>query len=460
MSDAHTGSRGTLTLAAITRAKTARRLQRSLRRLSTAAASNARLRSRNESAATGQQRALIIVENSCVPSDRRVWYEALSLRRAGWEVTVLEPQAWPEDSPPPTDEVIDGVQIHRFQLRPAELNRLGHVSEYAVAMWRIWRELQRLACERPFDVIHACNPPDFLLLAALGQRRRGARLIFDHHDLTPELYVCRSGGSGLAVRALLAFERLAFRVADVALVTNDSVGRFAVERNRKAPEDVFVVRNGPMLDQFRPVPFDPTLARGREHLLVYVGVMGPQDGVDHALRALSHLLNQRQDWYARFLGDGDMLPRLRELASELRLDNHVEFCGFVADEDVRRAICSADVCLAPDPRNPYTDCSTLIKIAEYMALSRPIVSYDLTETRVTAGDAAVFAHNNDPLEFAARIDELLEDPERRRALGAEGRARVERGLAWEHSEPRLLAAYIKATEKRSNGAGRGVARRL
>jgi predicted ATP-grasp superfamily ATP-dependent carboligase/glycosyltransferase involved in cell wall biosynthesis len=390
------------------------------------------------------RRALIIVENCPVPGDRRVWHEALSLRRAGWDVTVLAPHAWNRE-PEPDNEVMEGVQIRRFTLRPAEESPLSYLGEYGTAMWRIWREVRDLAKERPFDVIHACNPPDFLLLGAIGQRRRGTRLIFDHHDLAPEMWSGRSEGSGWLARcALLAMERFAFSIADVALVTNGSVARLAVERNPIAAENVFVVRNGPMLERFRPVPPDAALKRGRRHLLAYVGVMGPQDGVDHALLALSHLRRARDDWHAIFVGPGEMLPALEQLASELGLEDHVEFCGHGSDAEVRRAICSADVCLAPDPRNPYTDRSTLVKIAEYMALGRPTVSYDLAESRVTAGDAALFATNNDPAEFADRIAVLLDDPELRRRLGEIGRQRVESGLAWEHSEQALMTAYGSA----------------
>lgn len=392
-------------------------------------------------------RAVIIVENAPVPEDRRVWYESLSLRRAGWDVTVLAPDAQ-EGEPGHRDAVIEGIRIRRFKVRRAEASVFGYIGEYSVAMWRIWRELRYLARDRPFDVIQACNPPDFLLLAALGQRRRGSRLIFDQHDLTPELYACRgSRSNALIERILLALEKLAFRVADITLAPNGSAKRIAVERDGKAPEDVFVVRNGPMLERFRPVPPDPTLVGARTHLLVYVGAMGPQDGVDHAVRALSRLADRRDDWRAIFLGDGAMLPELRRLVSELALDTYVEFRGFVSDDEVRRTICTADVCLAPDPRNAYTDYSTLIKIAEYMALAAPIVSYDLFESQVTAGNAALFARNNDPAEFARLIDELLDDPDLRRALGAEGRARVERELAWEHSEPVLLAAYDRAVSR-------------
>ena len=389
-------------------------------------------------------RALIVVENCPVPGDSRVWHQAVSLRNASWDVTVLAPHAWGTTSRP-DEEVIDGIRIHRFRLRPAEESRLGYPAEWAVAMWRIWRQIRRLAHEKPFSVIQACNPPDFLLLAAVGQRRRGTRLIFDHHDLAPEMYASRPERSSRWVhRTLLALERLGFQLADVTLATNGSVRRIAIERDGKAPEDVFVVRNGPGLAEYAPVPRDAGLARGREHLLVYVGVMGPQDGVDHALRALWHLRKRRRDWHALFLGDGGMVPALRELAAELDLEDQVEFPGYVSRAEVKRAISSADVCLAPDPRNPYTDSSTLIKIAEYMALSRPTVAYDLTESQVTAGDAALYATGNDPAEFAKLIEELLDDPARRRELGAHGRTRVEQMLAWEHSEEALLAAYDRA----------------
>jgi glycosyltransferase involved in cell wall biosynthesis len=249
---------------------------------------------------------------------------------------------------------------------------------------------------------------------------------------------------------LVLLERLAFSLADVALATNESVRRVAVVRGAMPAEDVFVVRNGPPLNRFTPVAADRKLARGRPHLLVYVGMMGPQDGVDHALHALAHLRREREDWHALFLGRGEMLPALQELAGSLGLSDHVEFAGFVPSDEVRRAICSADVCLAPDPCNRYTDQSTLVKIAEYMALGRPTVSYDLLESRRTAGDAALFAGNNDPSEFAGHISRLLDDPELRAAMGARGRARVERELAWEHSEPVLLAAYGRATASRSN----------
>jgi glycosyltransferase involved in cell wall biosynthesis len=302
--------------------------------------------------------------------------------------------------------------------------------------------------ERPFDLVHACNPPDFLLLVAWPLKRRGARFLFDHHDLVPELYLSRFGGEkDVLYRLTRALERATFHLADVVISTNESYRRIALTRGGKRPEDVFVVRSAPDLSRFREVEPDPGLKRGRRHLLAYLGTMGPQDGVDHAVRALAALRPRRDDdWRAVFVGGGDMLEPMRELAVECSLGDIVEFTGRVPDDDVIRVLSTADVCLAPDPKSPLNDVSTMTKIVEYMAMGRPIVSYDLAESKVSAGDAAIYAEADDVDSFAACIDTLLDDPDRRAAMSAEARTRIE-ALSWQHSERALLAAYERALSK-------------
>ena len=172
--------------------------------------------------------------------------------------------------------------------------------------------------------------------------------------------------------------------------------------------------------------------------------MGPQDGVDHALRALGHLRTRREDWHAIFIGDGEMLEPMRALAAELGLAGAVEFAGWRGDDDIRRILSSSDVCLAPDPPSPLNDVSTMIKIPEYMSMGRPVASYELTESRVSAGDAAVYATPGDPEALGRCVDELLDDPQRRERMGALGRERVERELGWQHSVGALHAAYERA----------------
>jgi glycosyltransferase involved in cell wall biosynthesis len=388
------------------------------------------------------RRVLFISENAPFPADRRVLNEARTAVASGWEAVVVCAKGDGRHDAP--YEVFEGIEIHRFDLRPSGGGPLGYLREYGQALWRIRKLVRRLARTRHFDVVHACNPPDFLLLAARGLRRRGTRLVFDHHDLVPELYRSRFGGTGPLYRVAVALEQVAFRLADVTIATNESYRRIAIERGRMDPEDVFVVRNGPDLERFRPAAPDDTLRRGRAHLIAYLGIMGPQDGIDHAVRALGWLGARRDDWHAIFVGEGEVLEDMRALAAELDIADRVEFAGWRYDDDIRRILSSADVCLAPDPPSPLNDVSTMIKIPEYMAIGRPIASYDLTESRVSAQDAAAYATGDDPAALGRCVEALLDDPERRARMGALGRERVEAALSWQHSEQALLAAYDRA----------------
>jgi glycosyltransferase involved in cell wall biosynthesis len=398
-------------------------------------------------------RVLILIQNEPAPSDRHVWNEARALTRAGHDVTIICPKGEDRDREP--FERLEGIAIHRYGARAADGGPVGYALEYASALWHIGRLARRLAAEQPFDVVHACSPPDFLLLAALPLRRQGARFVFDHHDLTPELFVSRFGREGGVLHRLtLRAERIAFRLADVVLSVNDSYRRVAMTRGGRRAEDVSVVRTGPDLARFTPTAPDPALKRGRAHLLSYVGVMGTQDGVDQALRALALLRRRRDDWQAIFMGSGAVLDEMRALAGELGLGDVVEFTGWVEQDTIRRVLSTSDVCLAPDPKSPLNDVSSMVKISEYMAMSRPIVSFDLMESVASAGEAAVYAEAEDVAGFARLIDELLDDKARREAMGREGRARAERLLAWEHQEVALLAAYARAL-----GMGRAAGRK-
>ncbi|MGI8886652.1 MAG: glycosyltransferase family 4 protein [Gaiellaceae bacterium] len=387
-------------------------------------------------------KALILVENLPVPFDRRVWQEARSLTEAGYEVTVICPQGRGRDTEPHI--VLDGVDIHRYPLDAAGGGALSYAREYAAALSRTASLIRKRSRSIAFDVVQVCNPPDALILTAWSLRRRGTAVIFDHHDLVPELFVSRFGRRGALYRATLVAERLAFRLAHVVLSTNESYRRVALERGHKQPEDVFVVRSAPDAKRFSSVPADDILRRGQRHLLAYLGVMGPQDGVDNALRALAILRQTRTDWHAIFIGSGDVFEQMRTLAAELGLAESVEFTGRIPDEDVIRILSTADVCLAPDPLNPLNDVSTMNKIIEYMALSRPIVSFDLTEARVSAGGAALYAAPNDIDDFARRIDELLDSPSLREEMGKSGRRRFEDEISWSRSEEQLLAGYERA----------------
>ncbi|MCM3298003.1 glycosyltransferase family 4 protein [Streptomyces pseudogriseolus] len=388
------------------------------------------------------RRALILVENLSVPFDRRVWQECRTLRDAGWEVDVICPRGTKRDTEP--EAVIEGVRIHRYPLRAATGGPAGYLKEYGAALWHTARLARKVG---PVDVVHACNPPDLLFLPALRLKRQGAKFVFDQHDLVPELYLSRFGrGKDLLYRGVCALERMTYRAADVVLATNESYKDVAVRRGGRRPEDVFVVRSAPDTERFRPVEPEPELRRGKPHLLCYLGVMGPQDGVDYALRALAKLRDElgRTDWHAVFVGAGDTFDAMVQLSRELGLADQVEFTGRVPDADLVRWLSSADVCLSPDPCNPLNDVSTMNKVLEYMVMGRPIVSFDLKEARVSAGEAAVYAAGDDELEFARLVAQLLDDPEQRARMGKSGQERINGPLAWRNSQAALLAAYEAA----------------
>lgn len=391
-----------------------------------------------------------------MPFDRRVWQECTTLRDAGWEVHVICPKGSKRDTE--AAAVIDGVRIHRYPLRAATGGPAGYLREYGSALWHTLRLARKVG---PVDVVHACNPPDLLFLPALWMKRRGARFVFDQHDLVPELYLSRfDRGADLLYRAVCALERFTYRAADIVLATNESYRDVALRRGGKRPADVFVVRSAPAVERFRPVPPEPELKRGKPHLLCYLGVMGPQDGVDYALRSLAKLRDElgRTDWHAVFVGAGDAFDAMVDLSRRLGLSEQVQFTGRVPDADLVRYLSTADVCLSPDPRNPLNDVSTMNKVLEYMAMGRPIVSFDLREARVSAGDAAVYAAANDEAEFAELIALLLDDPERRARMGKLGQERVSGPLSWSNSQASLLAAYAAACDGRTPVSGGGPVR--
>ncbi len=391
------------------------------------------------------RRALLISENAPVPGDRRVWNQSRALVEAGWSVAVICAAA--DDREEPATETIEGVEIHRYRLRPAA-GGADYGREYAQAVWRIRALVREQVASAPPDIVHTANPPDFLLLAARSARAAGAAFVFDHHDLMPELFRTRYRRAGLPYKGLLAIERWAMRSADVVISTNESYRLLALERGGVDPKNVFVVRNGPDLERFTPLPPDPELRRGRRFLLGYLGMMGPQDGIDHAVLALAELDRRRgEDWGAILIGEGPVRAEMEALAASHGIADRVEFAGWRGDEDIRRILSTVDVCIAPDPPSPLNDVSTMIKVPEYMAMGKPIASYDLAETRVSAGEAAAYADLT-PAALGTLIDELLDDPARREEMSRIAVARVP-SLSWQHSVEVLLEAYERALERRS-----------
>jgi glycosyltransferase involved in cell wall biosynthesis len=401
-----------------------------------------------------KRKVLIIVENLSVPFDRRVWRECNALIEAGYQVSAISPMGVGHDTK--RRETIDGVSIYRYPIFQADGSLVSYLLEYGVALlmsfWLVWVVLFR----EGFDVVQICNPPDLLILAVLPVKLLGKKVIFDQHDLSPEIYqVQRSKGgeipkSNAVLKALLWFERLTYIFSDIVIVVNESCKKIALGRGSKREQDVWVVRNGPSLANIKSAKVNPALKQDKKYLLSYVGMMGPQEGIDVLLRAIRDLLivHGREDFHVRIMGSGTVLDQMKQYAVDLGINHIVTFTGHVDYLQVMEGIASADLCLCPDPKTALSDKCSLVKAIEYMSLGRPFVAFDLEEVHYSAGDAALYARPNDEKDFAEKLNYLLDNDQLRDSMGNLGRQRVIQQLTWEHSKSALYAAYDNAFEKR------------
>jgi len=379
-------------------------------------------------------RILIIVQNLPVPLDRRVWLECQALSAQGYRVSVICPKG-PGD---PAFEMIAGIAVYKYRPAPEARGVLGFVVEFVWSWLRTASLSLRVRRNRGFDVIQACNPPDTYWLLAWLWRSRGVRFVFDQHDLNPELFLSRFGvptsfGQKLQFNGLRWLERMTYRTADRVISTNGSYKKVAETRGRRDPATVTVVRSGPDTTVMRPIYPEPGSRNDSRHVLAYIGIMGPQDGVDVMLDVVDELVHRRgrTDVRAVMLGFGDCLEELRAQTTRLGLDEFVHFTGRVGPDSIAQHLSAADIGIGPDQKTPLNDVSTMNKTMEYMAFALPSVSFDLVETRVSAGEAGVLVPPGDLNAFATAIERLLDDPEERVRLGLAARRRVEAELDWQ-----------------------------
>lgn len=392
------------------------------------------------------KKVLIIVENLPVPFDSRVWKEACSLHEAGYGVTVLCPRGKGYTK---GYEVLEGIRIYRHPMPREGNSPLGYLYEYGSAMFWEFLYTVWIYLRHGFHVIQGCNPPDDIFLIALPFKFLGVKYIFDHHDANPELYFSKYGKTGAFYKGQVWLEKLTFRCSDVVMSTNRSYKELAVTRGGLAPEDVFVVRNGPDLNTFKAVTPKAELKYGNPYLIGYVGTMSIQEGLDILLDVAEYIKNLgRRDIHFTCVGGGPSLTSLRKMTKDKDLEGMVNFTGRVPNETLLDVLSTADVCVNPDKPCQMNDISTMIKIMEYMALGKPIVQFDLKEGRFSAGEASLYSDNNNQVpDFAAKILWLLDHPEERKRMGEFGQRRVAEELAWGFSVQNLLSAYQRVFSK-------------
>jgi glycosyltransferase involved in cell wall biosynthesis len=389
---------------------------------------------------------VIALQNEPYPYDRRVRQEAEALTEAGHSVTVCGPTGFGFDAP---EEVIDGVRVLRHRMPPAGRGIAGYLREYAVSLVRIGRLLRRVGREQPVDVVIVCAPPDLLVLPAPPLRRRGAALVFDHHDLSPELFAVKFGDRRILQAVVRLAERFALRRADVVMATNDTYADIERRRGPVADERIYIVRNGADPNRIHPVAPRPELRFGHDELVCWVGLMSDQEGLHHLLDAAEHLIAKRSSVGVAIVGAGDARDDLIAETERRGLADHVRFPGRADDEGLRAYMATADVCVGVDEPNPMNDSSTMTKIIEYMVMGRPIVQFPLVETRRVCGETCVYARPGDAADLAHCIEQLLDDPERAEQMGGAARERALAGLLWPQQLPHLLDAVTAAARMRT-----------
>jgi len=381
----------------------------------------------------------IIVENEPVPFDRRVWQEARALVGAGYQVSVISPKGPGCAS---SRQRLEGIDIYRHPTWEAR-GRVGFAFEFAFALAAEFYLAWRIYARNRFSILLGCNPPDTTFLIALAFKPFSVRFVFDHHDLSPELYQVKFLRRGLTYQFLRLLERLTFRVADLSLATNESYREIAIARGKMKPQRVVVVQTCADLSEVNGTLPIPELKRGKQYMVLYVGVMERQDGVQLLIESIEFLVKKkrREDTQFVLIGFGTEFAPLKALVARLGVDNFVEFTGMLPHEQVRPYLSRADVCVAPYPLNSLNVRFTMIKILEYMAYSKPVVMFDLQEGRRTVGDGALYSRPNDPIDFANQIEKLLDSESLRRKLGDCGRKRTEEGLNWKAQSEKLLGAF-------------------
>jgi glycosyltransferase involved in cell wall biosynthesis len=406
----------------------------------------------------------MVIENLSFPWDRRMRHLGLALQQAGYEVRVICPKGEYQDRR--SLEVVQGIKVYRYPMLHQASGGLGYVIEYSWALLCTLLLSLLVWFRDGFDIIHSANPPDIFFLLAWPFKLLGKKYVYDQHDVCPELYESKFERRGGAYRTLLLFENLNYRAADLVISTNQSYREIARTRGRVPEERSVIVRNGVDRLQFYRRNPRRELKDPFQYMALYLGVMGKQDGVDRAVQAAHHLVHTfgRRDVLFVLVGKGECWQELQDLSRELGVAEMMRFVGRIPDDLLLDYLSSSDVCLAPDPPDRMNQLSTMTKIMEYMACECPIVSFDLVETRRSAGDAAIYVEGEDPKEFARSLNELLSDAARRQRMGEAGLERTLNIVGLDRQRRALLDAYARlrgipiapteSVEQRCGGAGR------
>ncbi len=382
---------------------------------------------------------LLVVENLPVPYDRRVWQEALALRSAGYRVSVVSPAT---KLHPQLSELREGINIYRYPQLIEGNGYWGLIAEYLWSFVCILALTIFVQIRRGFHAIMIANPPEIYFPIMWMWRAFGKKTVFDHHDLTPELFKTKFNLDRSIVLSFFYFaERRMLRAVHRVISTNESYKAIAMRRGRRSSDEVVVVRNAPDPARFSVRAPEPEWRKSARYLVAFLGEIGQQDGVDILIRMIKTIEAELGSNAVHYvcMGAGPHFNSIVAYAREQGVADSITFTGRADNATICRVLSSADVAIDPCPSSTHSNVSTATKIMEYMYFSLPIVAFDLLETRRSGGDAVCYANIDDEAHFARQVVGLLVDVERRKALGAAARQRLDSSLSWHVSSTALIA---------------------
>ena len=388
---------------------------------------------------------LLIVENNSVPFDKRVWREAVALKDEGALVSVIAPKEGVDSK---NFEIIDFINVFRYRLAFSDGSKYGYILEYLSAFTKTFLLFHKVWYGKgKFEVVHVANPPDMFWPLAIYCNLFNIKFIFDEHDLTPETLLSRfqltEEKAGILFRVLKLFQRFSYKYSDAVISTNESYRAKAIEIFPRNEGKIFIVRNGPDTRTFRSKTRNDELKNGKSYLFAYIGIMAVQDGVEYVINSVNYLVKEKNfnDFIVYLIGSGSDVKRLKRMTAEYAVDQYVVFTGRIADEPAIEILSTADVCLSPDPFNPLNDSSTMNKVMEYMALGKPIVSFDLKEAKYSAKEAALYVERNNYRAFAEGILSVIHNERMAIRMGEFGMRRVATELSWQNQIRNLISCY-------------------
>jgi len=388
-----------------------------------------------------RKHVLFVVENNQVPQDTRVWLEAKAIKEQGYNVTVICPNANKERA---LYKILEEIHIYQYPFFIEGSSIFSILIEYLLSFFFISIYAFNIYRREPFHIVHLANPPDFLISIFLFYKLLGIKIIFDHHDLSPEYFLEKFKKKNVFYKALLFLEKFSYKFADVVIVTNNSFKEVGLKRNNVDIKKVHVVRSGPDISIVHPYRKSKNFRKGRKYIIGYVGKIDKQDGLSNLVTSMDYLVNRKKfdDFRVLIIGNGTELNKIKRTVSQKELDEYFIFYGQEYNKKkLFTLLSSVDICIDPQPASDVLNNSTSLKIMEYMALGKPIVQYRSIEGERSAKKASFYVENNDPLAFGDAILMLLNDKRRRKEMGEYGIRRVRNFLQWEIQKKKLIRVY-------------------